>query len=130
MGSRRDLGSKGEDLACGYLIEKGHQVLERNWRYGHYEIDIISFNENGIHFVEVKTRNAPIMMDPLECVNSSKQKKIAIAAKAYLRRSNFLKLAQTGVNCETNFDIIGISLWKDGSINIDYIEQAFIPIHN
>ena len=38
---RRDLGKKGEDIACRLLEEKGHTILERNWRAGHLEIDII-----------------------------------------------------------------------------------------
>ena len=51
---RRDLGKKGEDIACRLLEEKGHTILERNWRSGHLEIDIISLDQDGIHFVEVK----------------------------------------------------------------------------
>ena len=53
---RQKLGQVGEELACRYLTEIGHTVIERNWRSGHLEIDVISISPDGIHFVEVKTR--------------------------------------------------------------------------
>ena len=43
---RRELGQIGEDVACEVLQQMGHTILERNWRSGHLEIDIISFNDN------------------------------------------------------------------------------------
>ena len=46
---RRDLGQKGEDIACGLLEGMGHSILERNYRSGHLEIDIISLDADGIH---------------------------------------------------------------------------------
>ena len=57
---RRRLGQQGEDIACAFLEGLGHQILERNWRSGHLEIDIISLGADGIHFVEVKTRRLSI----------------------------------------------------------------------
>ena len=49
------IGRRGEDIVCDYLVDRGHTILERNWRWGHLEIDIISINNIGIHFVEVKS---------------------------------------------------------------------------
>jgi putative endonuclease len=48
-------GLLGEDIACRYLVERGFEVSERNYRKPQGEIDIIAFKENSIHFVEVKT---------------------------------------------------------------------------
>ena len=59
-GHRRQLGKAGEYVACGFLRSMGHIILERNWRSGHLEIDIISLDRDGIHFVEVKTREHSI----------------------------------------------------------------------
>lgn len=50
------LGNKGEALAAEFLVSKGYKILERNFRAGHQEIDIIAQHEEIIHFVEVKTR--------------------------------------------------------------------------
>jgi putative endonuclease len=49
----------------------GHTILERNWRSGHLEIDIISFDKDGTHFVEVKTRSRSIQALSQEYVNKT-----------------------------------------------------------
>ena len=66
--NRQVIGHSGEDLACEFLIDKGHIILERNWRFGHLEIDIISCNPEGIHFVEVKARKTNIQAPPQNSV--------------------------------------------------------------
>ena len=50
---RQVTGKKGEDVACDLLAGRGHTILERNHRVGHFEIDIVSVSADGIHFVEV-----------------------------------------------------------------------------
>lgn len=82
--NRRGLGLEGEDMACRLLEERGHTILERNWRSGHLEIDIISYNPDGIHFVEVKTRRSNIQAPPQDNVDRRKQQRISKAANAYL----------------------------------------------
>ena len=51
---RQFVGKKGEDAACDYLIKQGHDILFRNWRASHREIDIISIKDGILHIVEVK----------------------------------------------------------------------------
>ena len=77
---RRELGRLGEDIACGLLEGMGHMILERNWRRSHLEIDIISYDPAGIHFVEVKTRRSGIQAPPQDNVDRTKQRKIVRAA--------------------------------------------------
>lgn len=84
MKGKNALGRHGEDETCQYLIDHGHTILERNWRYGHLEIDIISLAGDGIHFVEVKSRTAPVQGEPQEAVTASKQRHIASAAGKYM----------------------------------------------
>ena len=81
---RAEIGRRGEDIACRYLIEKGHTILERNWRSGHLEVDIISLDREGLHFVEVKSRVAPFSAAPEESVGYVKQKRIIAAAERYI----------------------------------------------
>ena len=52
----KSLGKQGEDLATDYLAARGYVILERNYRAGHQELDIIASLGDCIHFVEVKTR--------------------------------------------------------------------------
>ena len=50
---RAETGRRGEDAACRYLAARGHVILERNWRSGHLEIDIISLAQDGRYHVSV-----------------------------------------------------------------------------
>ena len=54
----KDTGFLGENIASAHLLELGFEILERNWRYKHLEIDIIASKENLLHIVEVKTRTS------------------------------------------------------------------------
>ncbi len=121
---RQKLGQTGEELACKYLTERGHTVIERNWRSGHLEIDIISVDADGIHFVEVKTRRESIQAPPQENVDRRKQEKIIKAAGAFLKsgRGRGFK----GRDCQ--FDIIAVTFIED-HMRIEYFPQAYIPIY-
>lgn len=115
-------GKKGEDAAAQYLESLGHRILDRNWRSGHLEIDIVSEDILGIHFVEVKTRTAPVPALPEENVTFAKQKKITAAAGRYLMKAGSDRAK------EVFFDVIGVVI--DGERNtITYYPQAYIPIY-
>ncbi len=117
---KKKTGQIGEDAACRYLINQGHFILDRNWRSGHLEIDIVSRDVLGIHFVEVKTRRPPILALPQESVTYTKQKRIVNAAKAYLRGRSLY-------GQEIFFDIVSVILLPNET-KITYLPQAFIPI--
>lgn len=121
---RRTIGKEGEDIACRLLEERGHRILERNWRYGHLEIDIISTDPLGIHFVEVKARHSSIQAPPQDNVDFVKQRKITKAAQAYLRKSRGLPIC----SMECTFDVVAVTFGKD-SVKTEYLEQAFIPVY-
>lgn len=121
---RQKLGQAGEDLACRHLTEKGHTVIERNWRSGHLEIDIISINADGIHFVEVKTRRESIQAPPQESVDRKKQMRITKAAAAFLKSGK----GQAFGSRECLFDIVAVTFIED-QVRIEYFPQAYIPIY-
>ena len=121
---RRDLGKKGEDIACALLESMGHTVLERNWRSGHLEIDVISLGADGIHFVEVKTRRENIQAPPQDNVDWRKQRRIVKAAGSFLKSGK--GMAFGGRDCL--FDIVAVTFEEDRA-RIDYFPQAYIPIY-
>jgi putative endonuclease len=51
----KEIGNKGEDLACRYLEQLGYEILKRNYFDKVGEIDIIAYKEPKIHFIEVKS---------------------------------------------------------------------------
>ena len=121
---RQDLGRLGEDIACRMLRDMGHAILERNYRSGHLEIDIISLDPVGIHFVEVKTRRKSIQAPPQDNVDYGKQAKLTKAALKFLNsKSGF-----TFGDHECSFDVIAVTFEGDKA-NIEWIPQAFIPIY-
>lgn len=137
------VGHAGEEFAAKFLIEKGHVIVERNFRKKSGEIDIISIDEKGIHFVEVKTRRPPAMSAPAEAVNATKQRKIVSTANRWLSKhgqetvGHHCKTENHGIdrgcefigNLECFFDIIGVVFKADGGTEIDYIQQAFVPTY-
>ena len=122
--SRRELGQRGEDIACDALRNMGHTILERNCRCGHLEIDIISFDAEGIHFVEVKTRQKNIQARPQDNVNKTKQKRIVSASLGYLNTAQGLPRK----DLECFFDVVAIT-FENGEADVEWIPQAFIPLY-
>lgn len=49
------VGANGENMASAFLELNGYEVLERNYRRGYGEIDIVSGHAGALVFVEVKT---------------------------------------------------------------------------
>lgn len=128
---RKETGKKGEETACKFLMDNGHTILERNWRTGHLEIDIISYDEYGIHFVEVKTRRPPLQAEPQDSVTAAKQKRIASAARKYLASASgkgSVGAVQKNISdCECMFDVIAVVI-EDGNTRINYYPDAYYPV--
>lgn len=118
MSDRKRLGPVGEELAAGWLKEKGYSIRHRNWRSGRTEIDIIAENSSFIVFAEVKTRFAGYQVHPAEAVNVPKQRTIIFAASNYIDTYNITK--------EARFDIISVII-RENSHEIDHIEGAYYP---
>ena len=129
MKARRDrpaamVGKRGEDEACAFLVRMGHVLIQRNYRAGHLEIDIITLDRNGVHFVEVKSRVAPVQAEPQENVTPAKQRRIAEAANRYLNRSKDSRLSP---DLEISFDVVAVTFDKEET-RIEWFPQAFIPM--
>ncbi len=120
-----ELGKRGEDVACGFLTGKGHTIVQRNFRSGHLEIDIITLDRNGVHFVEVKSRVAPAMVSPEENVTANKQRKVADAALRFL---NMTKDRRIPRDVEVNFDIVAVT-FDGGKEIVEWFPNAFYPVY-
>ena len=124
MDSRGKIGKMGEDAVCKYLIAKGHSILERNWRSGHREIDIISLAGDGIHFVEVKSLTAPARFRPEQKVGLAKQKLVASAAQSYLHKKDNSFLWGK----EAWLDVAAV-IFDKGQTRISYFPAAYTAIY-
>jgi putative endonuclease len=121
---RLELGRIGEEITCGMLRDMGHTILERNWRSGHLEIDIISFGPDGIHFVEVKTRRDSIQAPPQLNVDRRKQLHITRAALSFLNSRRGIPYGSH----ECFFDVMAITFQGEGH-TAEWFPQAYIPLY-
>ena len=119
MAKHFELGKKGEEIAARYLSGKGYNILERNWRFGKDEIDIIAENDNFLVIVEVKTRSTGYFGNPEEAVDEQKQRFLIRAANEYVNQKETDK--------EVRFDIFSIVI-EPNKQTIRHIEDAFYPM--
>lgn len=121
MAQHNQLGKWGEEYAANYLLGKGYDILERDWRIGHRDIDIIARSPEGdtVVFVEVKTRTNDIVTDPRDAVDLRKIRSIGWTANAYVKQRNVIDLLR--------FDIISIVGSNDANADIKHVEDAFNP---
>ena len=118
------VGKLGEEQACRFLEEAGHVVLERNYRSGHLEIDVITKSTDGLHFVEVKSRTAPCADEPEVKVDRLKKARVTSAALSYLHRAG---KGVTGDE-EVFFDIVSV-VFDGGTVRVKHYPGAWIPLY-
>ncbi len=116
MAEHNALGKKGEKLAIDFLVDKGYDILEKNYRYLKSEVDIIAQKDGVVVAVEVKTRSTPEFGNPQDFV---KPKQIQSLVKAI---HNYI--VDKGLDVEVRFDIIAIIKNKSGT-RIEHLEDAF-----
>ncbi len=85
MALHNELGTWGESLAADYLSRQGYTILERDWKSGHRDIDIIAQDGDTIVFVEVKTRRNSLFGEPEEAINYKKLQNLRGAINHYVK---------------------------------------------
>lgn len=96
-----ELGARGEEAAARFLVRRGYDVLERNWKCYAGEADIIARDEENLIFCEVKTRKDCQKGFPAEAVTAEKREKYEKIALAFLRDYEVVDIA-------VRFDVISI----------------------
>jgi putative endonuclease len=121
MGTK-ELGDKGEKLACEYLVKNGYKIIGKNYRITFGEIDIIAkkkgwFADKTIHFVEVKTLSGNENIYPEEHVDRRKQVKLKQLAEIWLSQRKYPQ------DIPYQIDIIAVSITGDKS-EIKFFENV------
>lgn len=116
--SGKPLGDRGEALAAAYLEGSGWSILNRNFRMGRKEIDLVAERGGVVAFVEVKTRAGLGYGHPLEAITWKKRREIQQVAAAWIDRNGSLRYAY-------RFDAIAILIEAGGEPRIDHIEDAW-----
>ncbi len=103
-----ELGKEGENLAAKFLIEKGYEIVSRNYRYKHAEIDLIAKKDKWLLFVEVKTRTSVKYGHPEEFIGSLKGRKMFEAAEAYIYATDW--------QGHVRFDVVAVKVGRNAEI--------------
>lgn len=119
MAQHNEFGLLGEEIACRYLTGMEYRLLERNWRAGHLEIDIIADHYGEIVFAEVKARRRETEEHTaLGSVDMEKKRNLTEAARAYMMRK--------GIDAPFRFDIITI-VGEKAPYEITHYRNAYSP---
>lgn len=117
MSLNQTKGRLGEEMAATWLEKKGYTLLERNWRFRHWEVDIIASKEKFLHFIEVKTRHSLRYGRPEESITRDKMTNLKNAAEEYQYQHPEWKYIQ--------FDVIAITVIEEEVKEIFMIEDVY-----
>lgn len=113
-----DIGHRGEEAAAAFLERQGMQILDRNWRNGRGEIDIVAIDGQELVVCEVKTRASTSAGQPEEAVSAAKQRRLVRLAEAYAAAAGV-------VDTSIRFDVISIVVLADDRALLRHHRAAF-----
>ena len=94
-------GRLAEDLAVSFLRLRGYDILERNFRFSRYEIDVVARRGRVTALVEVKFRGARTRGGAVSALTREKKRFLEAAAVGYLR-------THPDPNLRLRFDVVVI----------------------
>ena len=116
MTSKMQTGLDGENAAAEFLVSKGYEVVERNYRSGKAEIDLIVRKGNWLVFVEVKTRSNSGYGFPEAFVDRAQKELILKTAVNYMYKINW--------KGNVRYDIVSV-LGVEYEREVVHFEDAF-----
>jgi putative endonuclease len=115
--ARAALGRTGEEYAARLLERAGYRILDRNWRDGRREIDLVALWGTEVVFVEVKTRR-PGPQSASEALTTLQRRRIRQAAAAWLR-------CHPGVGATVRFDLVALTVRAGRPPAVRHVAGAF-----
>lgn len=113
----QELGEAGERIAEAWLTRRGWRILERRFRTGHRDLDLVAEREGLVAFVEVKARRGKDFGHPVEAVTWRKQRELARSASVWIARHGRPEQM-------FRFDVVGVLV--DGEqVRVRHVENAF-----
>jgi putative endonuclease len=126
---RRTLGATGERLAARHLEARGFEIVDRNFRTRHGELDLVASDGRFLVFCEVKTRIArvePEPLGPLAAIGVRKRHRVRAMAREWLGAREADARRDCGSPPEIRFDAIGLTLDAQGRLlALEHLEGAF-----
>ncbi len=107
-GGTRERGQEAEAAAARWLERQGFEVLARNHATRRGEVDLVCREGDTLCFVEVRSRAAGGLADPLETVTRHKARRVAAAAADWAARHGALERPM-------RFDVVAIRIGPGGA---------------
>ena len=121
MDPRHHLGRLGERLAGEHLERLGFEILDRNYRSRHGELDLVAFDGRTLVFCEVKTRRATRAAVPWDALNRGKRSQVRRMGSSWLALR-----AGRPYAADLRFDAIGVTFDPVGRLlALEHLEGAF-----
>jgi putative endonuclease len=118
----QEFGELGERIAERWLRRQGWRVVQRRFRSGHRDIDLVVERDDLVVFVEVKARRGAEFGDPVEAVNWNKQRQLVRSASVWIDRH--------GRPSESyRFDVVGV-LVEGEKVRVRHVANAFSFTHS
>jgi putative endonuclease len=114
----KGLGDRGEEIAARFLERAGWTVLDRNFRVGRKEIDLVVRRGDTVAFVEVKSRSGAGYGHPLEAITWKKRREIHQVAAGWIDRHPMTAVTY-------RFDAVAVSFRRDGPPLVEHVEDAW-----
>ncbi len=114
MADHNELGRRGEEIARKYLELKDYVIIDQNWRFRKWEIDLVALKDDLVVIVEVKTRSHGFS-DIGDLISEKKEQNLLDAANAYMENMED--------NLECRIDLIVIQT-KAHNSDVIHIEDA------
>ncbi len=122
--ARRRTGEIAEELVARRLAAAGWEIVERNARTRHGEIDIVARHGRALVFIEVKGARAGTAFGPekpILAIGPRKQRQVRRLATAWMSERRDLPRYD-----EIRFDAVGVTLDRAGrAVDVDYVKGAF-----
>lgn len=116
---RQQLGHRGEEIACEFLMRHNMKILDRNWRCSYGEIDVIAVEGGTLVFCEVKTRSTKKFGHPEESITLKKRTRQGKLASVYCSRTAV-------THNDIRFDLITIMVNEsEGRAQVNYVRNAY-----
>ena len=98
--ARQKLGQRGEDAACEFLVRQDMKIIDRNWRCGYGEADIVALDGRTLVFCEVKTRTSQKYSKPEDSITFKKRERYYNLISVYRSRST---TRHSSIRCDAVF---------------------------
>lgn len=112
------LGRRGEDLATAHLVTLGFRILARNLRMPAAEIDVVASDDEGLVFIEVKSRTVAGSRQPYDAVDEDKRDRLGQAALQYIDRNRL-------GDVDWRIGIVSVLFAQDGrQVGVEWIDEV------